>query len=104
MSGTVFVRCDDGSVMEHDLPLPSGIADRVERGHLRLVNADGSAIEAEPAAPADSDTVPDGSIAVVLGWVGEDKDRAREALKVESRAEKPRVTLVNTLTALVEAE
>lgn len=50
MSGTVFVRCDDGSVIEHDLPLPSGIADRVERGQLRLVNADGTDVEDEPAA------------------------------------------------------
>lgn len=50
MSGTVFVRCDDGSVMEHDLPLPSGIADRVERGQLRLVNADGTD-PADEAAP-----------------------------------------------------
>ncbi len=54
MSGTVFVRCDDGSVIEHDLPLPSGIADRVERGQLKLVNADGSdpadEVPAEPEA------------------------------------------------------
>lgn len=50
MSSTVFVRCDDGSVMEHDLPLPSGIADRVERGQLRLVNADGTDPADEPVA------------------------------------------------------
>lgn len=43
---TVYVLVDNGTVMPHDLPLPSGIADRVARGQLRLVNADGSAIEA----------------------------------------------------------
>lgn len=55
MSGTVYVRCDDGSVIEHDLPLPSGIADRVARGQLKLVNADGS----DPAdEPTGQDTEP----------------------------------------------
>lgn len=48
MSGTVYVRCDDGSVIKHDLPLPSGIADRVARGQLRLVNADGTDPADEP--------------------------------------------------------
>lgn len=51
---TVWVLCDNGAVMAHDLPLPSGIADRVGRGQLRLVNEDGTEITAEPsvAAPA----------------------------------------------------
>lgn len=43
---TVYVLCDSGSVMEHNLPLPAGIADRVERGELQLVNADGSSLPA----------------------------------------------------------
>ena len=54
---TVFVLCDNGSVMPHDLPLPSGIADRVARGDLRLVNEDGSAIEAHGVMDLDTGTL-----------------------------------------------
>lgn len=98
---TVHVLCDNGSVMPHDLPLPSGIADRVSRGELRLVNADGSAIEEPPPAPpVDPEVVPTGSIAVVLAWVGEDRERAVRALDAEHATEKPRVTLVAALEAL----
>lgn len=42
MAEQAYVRVGDGSVMVHDVPLPSGIADRIERGDLALVNADGS--------------------------------------------------------------
>lgn len=52
MSEVAYVLCDNGSVMAHDLPLPSGIADRVARGDLRLVNADGSPL-GEPEVPAE---------------------------------------------------
>lgn len=54
MTEQVFVLCDNGSVMLHDLPLPHGIADRVARGDLRLVNEDGTPIEPaeeQPEAP-----------------------------------------------------
>lgn len=54
MAETVWVLCDNGTVMLHDLPLPSGIADRVSRGDLRLVNADGTPlVEGEPAPVAE---------------------------------------------------
>ena len=99
---TVHVLCDNGSVMEHDLPLPSGIADRVARGQLRLVNADGTPLAGPAPVPPvpDSDEVPTGSMAVVLGWVGESRERATRALEVEQAAEKPRKTLLTTLEAL----
>lgn len=101
MAETVHILCDNGSVMAHDLPLPSGIADRVARGQLKLVNEDGSDVGAVPAV-VDSDEVPAGSIATVVGWVGEDRDRAERALSAEQSAEKPRVTLVAALTTLLE--
>lgn len=95
----VHVLCDNGSVMAHDLPLPSGVADRVARGQLRLVNADGSALIDEPPVPV-SDDVPTGTAAVVLGWVGESPERAVRALEAEQATEKPRKTLVAALEAL----
>lgn len=98
----VFVLCENSTVMKHDLPLPSGIADRVGRGELRLVNEDGTPIAEPEAAKAavDSDEVPAGSIAVVLAWVGEDRDRAIRALDAEQASEKPRKSLVTALEAL----
>lgn len=101
---TVFVLCDNGSVMPHDLPLPSGIADRVARGSLRLVNEDGSPIEATDPAPAASNELPTGSVAVVLDWVGDDRDRAVEALAAERAQDKPRKSLVAALEALLAPE
>jgi hypothetical protein len=101
MGEHVYVRCDNGSIMLHDLPLPSGIADRVSRGSLRLVNEDGSEIAAaNPEPAADPDTVPSGTAATVLDWVGDDPERAVRALDVENAADRPRTTLVAALEAL----
>lgn len=52
MSGTAHVLCADGSVIEHALPLPEGIADRVARDELRLANADGSSLVEAAEQPA----------------------------------------------------
>jgi hypothetical protein len=71
MAETVYVLCDNGSVMPHDLPLPSGIADRVGRGDLRLVNADGTPLadgEPEPAAEPEPPKEP-GKSASKEAWV-----------------------------------
>lgn len=49
---TAFIRGENGVVVEHDLPLPPGIQDRLNRGHIHRVNADGTFWEPEPAKPA----------------------------------------------------
>jgi hypothetical protein len=106
---TVFVLCDNGAVMPHDLPLPSGIADRVQRGDLRLVNEDGTLL-ADPAeeppvveSPPDPDAVPTGTIDDVLAWVGDDNDRAARALEAEqAKGDQARSTLVAKLTAMTQ--
>lgn len=98
---TVFVLCENGTVMAHDLPLPSGIADRVARKQLHLVNEDGSPLDHK--AEAVSGDVPAGTIDDVLAWVGDDKTRAQRALDVEQdKGEQARSTLVAKLTALVQ--
>lgn len=99
----VFVRCDDGTVMKHDLPLPGGIRSRVDKKELLLVNEDGTPLaEPEAEAPAgNSDEVPAGSIAVVLGWIGEDKMRAQRALDVEAVKDQPRKSLVAALEEML---
>jgi hypothetical protein len=55
----------------------------------------------EPTPPLpDPDAVPDGTIAQVVDWVGEDSGKAARALEVEQAADKPRSTLVETLQKL----
>ena len=52
----------------------------------------------------DGDGIPDGSIPVVLAWVGTDIGRARTALSAEElKGDKARMGLVNELTKLVQA-
>jgi len=58
MPETAYVLLSDGSVMAHDLPLPAGIADRIAKQQLSLVNEDGSPL-ADAAAPvADPEPAP----------------------------------------------
>lgn len=51
-----------------------------------------------PGSLADASTA-----AEVLAWVGEDPERATEALVAEKARDKPRSTLIRDLTKLIEA-
>lgn len=51
----------------------------------------------ESKASSGSDEVPEGSVAQVLAWVGDDSDRARRALEAEQERPTPRQTLVAQL-------
>jgi len=50
----------------------------------------------------ESEGVPDGNVSDILDWVGDDKDRAREALDVERGKERPRASLVKQLNTIAE--
>lgn len=55
------------------------------------------------ATPAVPDAVPDGKVAEVLAWVGDDKDRAAKALEAEqAKGDKARTTLTGPLEELLE--
>jgi hypothetical protein len=57
---------------------------------------------AEGSAESGSgDQVPDGTIAEVLDWVGDDSDRAVAALEAEEARDQPRSTLVAALEKVV---
>ena len=62
-----------------------------------------SASEPAPAAPLGSGPeVPDGSVDEVLAWVGDDRDRAAQALEVEqAKDEDARKTLLEPLEDLL---
>lgn len=97
---TVYILCDNGAVMEHDLPLPSGIQARVDAKQLHIVDPPE---KSEPEAPADPEAVPTGKIPAIMAWVGDDKERAQKALDAENATDKPRSTLVAELTELLNA-
>lgn len=50
---TVHILCENGSVMVHDLPLPWGIRDRIDKGLIRLVDPRAGAVAIEAPAPAE---------------------------------------------------
>lgn len=53
--------------------------------------------EDDPSAECVHDPVPEGSIAAVLEWVGDDADKAARALDAELAKDAPRSTLVAAL-------
>lgn len=58
-----------------------------------------------PAAEDPGDQVPDGTVAEVADWVGDDRDRARAALDGEqAKGDGARSTLVAALEKLLSAE
>lgn len=58
--------------------------------------------EGKPAEAPEKIT--DGTIAEVLEWVGEDVDRAQQALDEENYKDSPRKTLVDELEALIDSD
>ncbi|MBX7264928.1 hypothetical protein KIF24_01905 [Micromonospora sp. Llam7] len=89
----------------------------VDGGYAVLVDAEGKdtpprritpgKTKTTPPAstPADGDEVPDASVTKVTEWVGDDRDRATRALKVEQeRGDRARVSLVDHLTKMLNAE
>ncbi|MGW1102714.1 hypothetical protein [Streptomyces sp. NPDC002540] len=62
----------------------------------------GAADEPEPQIPAELDI--EASAVAVLAWVGDDPERAEEALAAEQEKDKPRSTLVKQLEKTAAAE
>ena len=56
-----------------------------------------------PATDADGDGVPDGNVGQVLDWVGDDPERARQALDAET-AGKNRAGITGPLGKLLEVK
>ncbi|WP_046507100.1 hypothetical protein [Streptomyces odonnellii] len=61
MAETIYVRGEGGMVFAMDLPLPESIAERLERGQLVRVNADGSPYYGAPA-PAQGSALTEGIV------------------------------------------
>jgi hypothetical protein len=101
MAGDVIYLKVAGGVQAHDLPLHWAIREQLDKGVIARANPDGSPwAEPDPEPEPDPDAVPVGTVAAVLGWVGDDRARAARALDAENAADKPRTTLVGALEAL----
>lgn len=72
---SIHVRGEGGQVIEMDLPLPEPIADRLAKGLIRRVNADGSGYTGSTPAPAE----PSGGSALTEGRTPRPAANARKA-------------------------
>mgnify|MGYP001133706192 CR=1 FL=1 len=60
--------------------------------------------EEPKAPPADDEPPVDGTIDDLMAWVGDDKERAGQALEAEQAKDKPRSTVVKRLAAMAGSE
>jgi hypothetical protein len=101
--GVVPIRTSSGTVID----FVDGVAevdDEQLAQELRDLPATFRVVEDLPPGP-DPEAVPDGTIAVVLDWVGGDPARAARALQSEqARGEQARKTLVADLEQLAQQQ
>src|SRR5690606_30842829 len=86
-------------------PPPAAVAPRQVPAAEKPAPAAPTASSPAPAdpPPTGDDTVPDGTAATVLAWVGSDPARARAALAAERQRSKPRTSLLAKLGKLATA-
>lgn len=72
--------------------------------HASVAAGEGGAAEVLPSRSVqeNGNEVPRGGVQAVKSWVGDDKDRAQQALEAEQKRDKPRSTLVNDLNEIIE--
>ncbi len=84
------------------LSLPRKVAeDLIEKGYATKVNGGRRATPAAAGSTPSSDKAPSGNIKKVLAWVGDDLGRAATALEAEQARAKTRVSLIESLDAVL---
>lgn len=110
MSDTVTLVGQGGAETVFGLPLSENTQNQLANGQIvPKTNKDRVKLQGEPEpepteveSPVEAPTdVPDGTVADVLEWVGDDTDRAVDALAVEQSAEHPRSTLIASLSDII---
>lgn len=97
---------------EADGDLARHLAENTPEGSVEILEADSEPKQAPPAPDAEPDTPigspeelnVEGTAAYVLAWVGDDPERAADALAAEQARDKPRSTLVKQLQKLVGSD
>lgn len=74
------------------------------RAGKKVTRIDDGGEEVAPEPPADQELDIDAGVGKILAWVGEDSERAAEALAAEQAKEKPRPTLVKALEQLLDED
>lgn len=101
-AGRAAVDIARGAVLPADVPAAE-VAQLVLQGRVEEIADQVEDLTGEGQGDA-GETVPEGSVAKVLEWVGGDKARAEQALAAEqARPDADRKTLVDALTKLLEA-
>lgn len=108
--GRAHVDISRGEILPADVPAAE-VQALLRRGVIELVDehdeaddlVDGGEARVRLDKTGDTDPVPQGAIAVVMDWVGDDPDRAQRALEAEEAGERPRSTLVDQLKQLLSA-
>lgn len=101
MSDTVTLIGQGGAETVLSLPLSENFLNQLANGQIvPKTNADRLKLKGE-SEPEVSDGVPDGTISQVLTWVGDDPEKASQALAVEEASEHPRSTLIASLTDII---
>lgn len=110
MSDTVTLIGQGGAETVFGLPLSENTQNQIASGQVvPKTNEDRLKLNGEPEeeeTPVEipdviSGDVPDGTISDVLEWVGDDIDRAVDALTVEQAADNPRSTLIASLSDII---
>lgn len=69
-----------------------------------VVSVDEESVDDAGGGPLDDVEVPDGTAAEVLAWVGDDPDRAGQALAHERARDRPRASVTGPLEKLLTPE
>jgi hypothetical protein len=91
----------DAPVKALDEAREEQVAEETPDINVDLPPASKEQLAAENEAAAGD--VPDGNADAVLDWVGDDRDRARQALEVEQERDNPRSTLIGKLRKVAES-
>lgn len=92
---TVTLIGGGGAKFVFDLPLRQVIAEQFEKGALQPETAKDREALTQPSA--DPTLLGAGTVIEILEWVGEDPERAADALDAERLRDKPRSTLIASL-------
>ncbi|MFF9269080.1 hypothetical protein [Streptomyces rochei] len=89
------------TVLEDDRPEPEGTGGEQEPPHPPPPPPAAGPNDNDPSTPPGDDKLDiDAPVADVLAWVGDDQERAAEALRQEEAVDKPRSTLVRQLAKI----
>lgn len=93
---------DAGDELQRTIDVPDQVDVDAELAHRLCLQDCWDYVDDPDDRPASPDEVPDGNVDEILGWVGDDHDRARAALAAEQVKDKPRKGVTGRCEQLLE--